>query len=365
MRIQWTVEQRVFAYESYVKSDGSITAVQREFRRRFNIHRNEVVPTRNAIKRWVRALRTRGNVLDMKPVGAPRTVRTTENLERVQQAVQRSPNRSARKHATELGISDRSLRRILHKDLHLHPYKLAVVQQLKEGDCEQRLQFARQMLEIFQANDDLILLMSDEAHFYLNGMVNQQNCRFWALEQPRELHQKPLHSKKVTVWCAIGKTAVIGPHFFEDHDGNAVSVTSERYIGMINNFFVPELRRRRIPIRRVWFQQDGATAHTARASMGVLQHIFGDRLISRFADTPWPPRSPDLSMCDFFLWGTLKARVYQQKPRTVEDLKDSIRREVARIDNETLEKVEANFKERLQKCVNENGCHMREVVFHT
>ena len=75
-----------------------------------------------------------------------------------------------------------------------------------------------------------------------------------------------------------------------------------------------------MPIRRGWFQHDGATAHTARASMDVLRPLFGDALISKFADTLWPPRSPDLSICGYFLERYLKAHVYEHKPRTLEDL---------------------------------------------
>ena len=99
--------------------------------------------------------------------------------------------------------------------------------------------------------------------------------------------------------------------------------------------------------------------------MDVLRPLFGDRLISRFADTPWPPRSPDLSMCDYFLWGNLKARVYSHMPRTLDDLKRAIRVEVAQIDGAMLERVETNFKQRLRLCINENGHHMKDVIFHT
>jgi hypothetical protein len=54
-------------------------------------------------------------------------------------------------------------------------------------------------------------------------------------------------------------------------------------------------------LENVWFQQDGATAHTARISLGVLQQMFPGRLVSLRGDIGWPARSPDLSMCDFFL----------------------------------------------------------------
>jgi len=75
-------------------------------------------------------------------------------------------------------------------------------------------------------------------------------------------------------------------------------VTSERYVAMLRNFCEPELRRRGIDLSSVWFQQDVATAHTARASMSALREIFPQHVISRGGDVPWPARSPDLSACD-------------------------------------------------------------------
>jgi len=70
-----------------------------------------------------------------------------------------------------------------------------------------------------------MLMMSDEAHFHLDGYVNKQNCRFWAAENPRELHQRPLHTAKVSVWCGFSKVGIVGPYFFEE-EGAAVTVTS-------------------------------------------------------------------------------------------------------------------------------------------
>ena len=48
-----------------------------------------------------------------------------------------------------------------------------------------------------------MVLMSDEAHFHLNGAVNKQNCRYWAAENPREIHQKPLHSPKAVSYTHL------------------------------------------------------------------------------------------------------------------------------------------------------------------
>ena len=78
---------------------------------------------------------------------------------------------------------------------------------------------------------------------------------------------------------------------------------------------------------------------------------------------PWPPRSPDLSACDFFLWGHLKSKVYVRKPRTVDDLKVSTREEFAIVSQEMLVNVMQNFEERLRTCVGQEGRHLSDIVF--
>jgi hypothetical protein len=78
-------------------------------------------------------------------------------------------------------------------------------------------------------------------------------------------------------------------------------LTSEHYVGMF--FCKPELCHHGINPSSVWFQQDGATAHTGRTSMSVLQKIFPQHFISCGSDVPRPAHSSDLSTCDYFLWG--------------------------------------------------------------
>ena len=116
----------------------------------------------------------------------------------------------------------------------------------------------------------------------------------------------------------------------KDNEGAAVTVTSERYVAMLRNFCEPELRRRGIDLLSVWFQQDGERAHTVRASMNVLREIFPQHVISCGGDVPWPARSPDLSACDYSLWGYLWSRVFISKPRSIAELKQSIKEEILR-----------------------------------
>ena len=62
-----------------------------------------------------------------------------------------------------------------------------------------------------------------------------------------------------------------------------------------------------------YFQQDGATSHSSHASMAEIKSFFGDRVISKIL---WPPQSSNLTPPNYFLWGYLKGRVYQNKPWT-------------------------------------------------
>ncbi|GFY16430.1 transposable element Tc3 transposase [Trichonephila clavipes] len=135
------------------------------------------------------------------------------------------------------------------------------------------------------------ILFRDEAHFWLNGYVNKQNCCIWSEANPQVYAETPLHPEKMT---------------------------------------------------ELWFQQDGTTCHTARALIYLLKDTFGDRLISRFVPVNWPPRSCDLTTLDYFRWGYVKSLVYADKPQTLDHLEDNICRVIADIRPQMLEKVIEN-----------------------
>lgn len=358
----WTGVHRGFVVRAYYENNHSVIATQRAFRIHFGIPRNESIPSANTIKFWIRQLEETGSTLSGLGHGAPRTVRTPENVQLVRESIEQSPRRSARKHAVALGISDRSLRRILHEDLSFHPYKLMLVQELHATDYDNRKNLCQQIL--MRIPPTSTFFCSDEAHFHLSGTVNKQNFRYWAANNPRQLHERPLHSPKVTVWCGVSQFGVIGPYFFED-ENRTVTVTSARYVVMLETYLQHRLEEMAEDhnLEDVWFQQDGATAHTARISLGVLKQMFPGRLVSLRGDIGWPARSPDLSMCDFFLWGYLKDKVFRHRPHIIEDLKQKITEEVEAIPVETCRKSYESFRDRLQQCIDADGRHLGDIIF--
>ena len=55
-----------------------------------------------------------------------------------------------------------------------------------------------------------------------------------------------------------------------------------------------------------------------------LKDVFGDFIIGVGHDVEWPPRSSDLTTCDFFLRGHLKNKVYETRPTDLQELRDRI-----------------------------------------
>jgi hypothetical protein len=78
--------------------------------------------------------------------------------------------------------------------------------------------------------------------------------------------------------------------------------------------------------------------------MAAVKRLFGDRIISRNANIAWPPRSPDFSVCDYFLWGHLKSVVYQTKPTNLAQLKIQIDENIANIPENTLHRAMQNLQ---------------------
>ena len=146
----------------------------------------------------------------------------------------------------ELDVIRTTLRRIILSDLKMFPYKIQMTQKLNPADYPRRLSFGKWLIEMTENELDFWrkLIMSDEAHFSLNGGVNKQNCRFYSTENPQLIQEQPLHNQKVTVWCGVCANMIIRPYFFEDDDGATTTVNGERYRAMITDFVMSIIREK-------------------------------------------------------------------------------------------------------------------------
>jgi len=83
--------------------------------------------------------------------------------------------------------------------------------------------------------------------------------------------------------------------------------------------------------------------------------------VRSFGDIAWPARSPEVTVPDFFLWGSLEDRVFWRRIMTIQELKQAIVDEVAAIDEDLWRRVYSNFQTRLQQCIDVNGGYLPDV----
>ena len=116
-------------------------------------------------------------------------------------------------------------------------------------------------------------------------------------------------------------------------------------------------------IADMFFQQDGATCHMARDTINLLRQMFGDKIISRNGPQNWPPHSCDLIPLDYFLWGYVKSKVYENKPETLDELEANIQHIIGDITPAVLNRVIENWTSRLEHVRVSRGGHMPEIIF--
>lgn len=360
--VSYTIEQRVQIIKFYYQNKCSVVQTLRSLRPFFGRRSG---PSKSTLQRLVSKFETTGSVNDQLTPVRQRNARSVENIAAVRESVQDNPRQSIPRRAQELGLSQSSTWRILRRDLGLHPYKIQLTQELKINDHRQRRLFADWVSERLEEDPNFgrKIVFSDKAHFWMNGFVNKQNCRIWNNTNPHEVQQVTMHPQKVTVWCGFWAGGIIGPYFFENDVGEAITVNGERYRTMITDFFFPKMND--MDVDDMWFQQDGATCHTSNATIAILNGKFEGMVISRRGDVNWPPRSCDLTPLDFFLWGFLKSQVYANKPKSTDDLKVNITQAIAQIQSDLCGRVIENWTTRIRATVRSRGGHLNDIIFKT
>ena len=212
--------------------------------------------------------------------------------------------------------------------------------ELLPGDRQRRSAFCQWLL----ARPDRFLddlLIGDESGFAMNATVNTHNLRAYRARghQPHEFdYQRSDTRSKITVWAGLmGNGDIIGPV-----DG------------------IAWYRRRNGRFQRLWWAQDGAPCHRTREVTDRLTELFGGRVIALRQAVEWPPRSPDLTPLDYFLWGHLKAKVYVTPPANLEDLRRriTVRMEELQQDRGMIRRAVRDMLRRARLCVERGGGHV-------
>lgn len=348
--MKYSLQERIDIIFLYGRNNGNLTATAASFAEKFPDKSKIPIST---LKRLIDKFKENGDVKDLPKKGRPKSAITEDSIISCLSLVEVNPKISIRKLSQECGISHPSVSRILKKHKYF-PYKMHILQELHASDKDRRLEFCEFILSQ-SPNFVQNVIFSDEAIFHLSGHVNRHNSRYWSDKNPYWVDEHPQTDPRVMVWCGIHDKKIIGPYFFE------TTVTANSYIRCLQALLIPYLDT--LPLsnfRDIYFQQDGAPAHFANTVRAMLDRILPNKWIGRRGPIEWPPRSPDLTPLDFFLWGYLKSQVYTIKPRNVQELKENIAFQISLIGEDTLNEVSKNWLKRIEHCQRLNGSHIEQ-----
>lgn len=342
--------------EIYISSGKNKRAARREF-----IHRypDRLPPAENSFVRIYTKFLQQCSLDNLKRTRTKEVLNVETELN-VLLYLTEDPHRSTRDAARYFNVSQHSIMNVL-KAHKLTPFHLLPVQKLLPGDPNLRLLFCQEVLNRHHENNNFIrnVFWTDESSFSTVNLFNRKNCHYWATENPHKVRSIKIQGRRsVNVWCGIHRNKIIGPVFI---DGR---LTGASYLNLLENDIEEHIDE--IPLMRrhtmVW-QHDGAPPHNVRAVTNFLNEKY-PLWIGRFGQINWPARSPDLNPLDFFLWGTLKTKIYEDgEIADIDDLKNRITNAVNLLNrnDEWFERMVLNFIKRCELCIQNNGGHVEHL----
>lgn len=351
----FTNEEAFDMLRIYFQCFENAAIASRQYALRYPLRRHH---SRMVFRRLALRLRQHGQVQPTPTLRRNRRVRREDNIINVLAYIHADPHLSIREISRDLGISYGSVQKIL-MDFKMHPYHIVIHQALNDTDFERRLDYCYWLRDFIRENHHILsqILWTDEASFCSNGRVNLHNMHYWSDTNPHWLREDYQQGRwSVNVWCGVINGAIIGPHIF---NGN---LTGDMYLNFLFNDLPGLLENVPLEVRRnMWFQQDGCPAHYSRNVQDFLNRHFPNRWIGRGSLFFWPPRSPDLTCLDFYLWGRIKDLVYKTRPTTREDMIVRIQNAINIIPRAEIEAAVNSTLKRLDQCVQNNGQHFEHL----
>ena len=214
--------------------------------------------------------------------------------------------------------------------------------ELTEKQKNDRLMFAQKHLQL--GTDWSKVLFTDESYFWLNE-DHRPLYRKRGERCPEIVVNQKKFPDKILVFGGISSLAKTNLIIIERGTIDHISYVDDLIDG---SGLIPEMNTI-YGIRNWVFMQDGATAHTCKETIDYLKtyvNILDD----------WPAMSPDLNPIEN-LWAIMKRKVYELKPKTIDELCAAIFEVWESISSEMLKNLANSMQDRLQQVIANNGGH--------
>jgi histone-lysine N-methyltransferase SETMAR len=317
----------------------------------------EHAPHYNTVQTWAKRFREgRSSIEDDPRPGRPLSATTPSMIAAVKAVVDDDPHCSIEDISVEVGISFGSVQSILHEDLGLRklcsrwiPHLLSTAQK------QQRLETASflvgKMKYWSQKQWDSIATGDETWLRFFEPRRKEQNKVWIASEDPRPTICKvtPSSGKALyTIFLTRQGTLLqkpVPPHR---------TITGTYYRDEILADLLSDFQKTN-PTQRMWLHHDNAPAHTSAIVLEFLQEN-NVRII------PHPPYSPDLAICDFWIFPRLKDHLRGAKFESRSAIGSAVYQYFKQCPKTFFVDAFAEWRRRLDLCIAANGDYFEQVM---
>ena len=302
--------------------------------------------SRSGVVYWYKEFKNgRTELADLHRSGRPVE---NDRIEEIKQILDEFPFASARYISSTLDISKNKVIRILKQELCLKKCSARWVPHfLNEDQKSKRVEYSISMLKnvtSLKGNQRAAVVTGDEYRIFL---LNQQESAWCTLgENPPDLEKKMINSEKVMIFVSFNCKSIISI--------NALPTNTRFNSTYMCANILPEITENaNVEIAKFTKHHkilhiDNARPHTSKMTLKKIAEMGWEKL-------EHPPYSPDISPCDFFLFGYLKNELKKCQTETVYDLLNSIKEICGNITQTTLENVYESWIKRLNAVIECGG----------
>ena len=305
--------------------------------------------SRMFVYRCIKLFEETGDVKDRHRSGRPRSVRTPQVIKAVKSRIHRNPIRKQEIMAREMNITQKSMSRIIKKDLGLGAFKRRTGHLLNAALKKNRIEKCKSLLVKHADNLHRKILFTDEKIFTVQEKFNKQNDRVYEASELIPRVEKGHHPASVMVWWGVSYDGVTDLHFCEQ----GVKTSAKVYQKTVLEAVVKPLNNSLFQNQPWTFQQDSAPAHKAKTSQAWLRN----NLPAFISSEEWPSGSPDLNPLDYKLWTVLEDKVCHKRYHNIGSLKTALVRAVANFPMDEVRAAIDDWPVRLKACVKAKGGH--------
>jgi hypothetical protein len=354
MNYKFSHREYALMVRAYILSGENVSAALRMYK---ELYPNERKPSHNTM------LRAWHSLLEFGQFYTPSHARgyakqLPELHDDVVKYFKEHPHSSTREVARHFQASQYSVWSIITSIMR--PFHKQKVQELSDNNRQPRVSFCEWLL----GNPDANILFTDECLFTRIGAFNTHNEHYWSYVTPKLSKRKPKHHQirfSLTVWAGVFNDNIIGPYFVEER------LTRESYLVILREM-LPNIMNE-VPLaylQSLYFQLNVVPPQELRAVRAYLSDEFGARWIGCGGPVPWPPRSPDLTPVNFYLWNEIRHRVYVSEPTSVGDLRNRIidAFEDVKAQKNRLISLKKNLRKRAHVCISERGGEFEKLLHY-